>query len=214
MQWLMHVNPYQREEDIRHFRDGLRMAGIEDTPPKAPVNWPIANTFRKEGAVWVMAYQHETAQLPNLRGFDDLARLLASPGETIPSSVLAGAGLHAVGVPLWDDEARKSLRRRLQELEEEIAMASRNANEDIVRACEEEREAILLTVRKATGLGGRARKSGSVSEKARTAVTWRIRHAIKKIAEAHPALGRHLKKSVKTGAFCSYEPEIPVEWSV
>jgi hypothetical protein len=43
-------------------------------------------------------------------------------------------------------------------------------------------------------------------------VTWRIRSALTKIEDAHPALGRHLRNSVRTGTFCSYRPERMVDW--
>jgi len=62
------------------------------------------------------------------------------------------------------------------------------------------------------GLGGRARKTGDHAERARSAVTWRIRSAISRIEAVHPALGRHLKNSVRTGTFCAYEPERRVDW--
>ena len=51
----------------------------------------------------------------------------------------------------------------------------------------------------ALGLGGRSRRLGSAAERARTAVTWRIRNAIRKIATAHPALGRHLENARPDG---------------
>jgi hypothetical protein len=44
------------------------------------------------------------------------------------------------------------------------------------------------------------------------AVTWRLRSAIKKIGAAHPALGKHLSNSVRTGSFCAYGPETSVVW--
>jgi hypothetical protein len=44
-------------------------------------------------------------------------------------------------------------------------------------------------------------------------VTWRLRYAVRKIEAAHPALGRHLAASVRTGAFCVYQPESVVAWS-
>ena len=71
-----------------------------------------------------------------------------------------------------------------------------------------------VTLRKATGLGGRDRRTGDTSERARSAVTWRIRHAIRKLEAVHPALARHLRASIKTGAFCSYEPEKETHWFV
>ena len=62
------------------------------------------------------------------------------------------------------------------------------------------------------GLGGRARKAGDHAERARSAVTWRIRSAITRIEAVHPALGRHLKNSVRTGTFCAYTPEERFDW--
>jgi hypothetical protein len=73
---------------------------------------------------------------------------------------------------------------------------------------------LLEEMRKATGLGGRARKMGDAAERARSAVTWRIRNAIKKIEPAHSALARHLANSIKTGVFCSYTPEKETNWFV
>ena len=65
----------------------------------------------------------------------------------------------------------------------------------------------------AYGLGGRARRAGDHAERARSAVTWRIRSAIARIDAVHPALGRHLKKSgSRTGTFCAYTPEQRVDW--
>jgi hypothetical protein len=51
-------------------------------------------------------------------------------------------------------------------------------------------------------------------ERARVAVTMRIHNALGRIAKEHRGLGRHLSNSVKTGAFCTYEPEIPVKWKL
>jgi hypothetical protein len=43
-------------------------------------------------------------------------------------------------------------------------------------------------------------------------VTWRIRSAIRKITAAHPRRGRHLDNAVRTGYFCTDQPEQPVAW--
>jgi hypothetical protein len=53
-----------------------------------------------------------------------------------------------------------------------------------------------------------------MAERARSAVPWRIRSAIQKIANAHPRLGRHLDNAVRTGPFRVYEPETPIRWTV
>jgi len=51
------------------------------------------------------------------------------------------------------------------------------------------------------------RRSGSAAEARRTAVTARIRDAIRRIGDEHPELGRHLARSVRTGTFFVYEPD-------
>jgi hypothetical protein len=42
----------------------------------------------------------------------------------------------------------------------------------------------------------------------------RIATAIKAIAAANPALGRHLECSIVTGRYCRYQPETPTKWRV
>jgi len=58
------------------------------------------------------------------------------------------------------------------------------------------------------------RRMGDLAERARSTVTWRIRHAIRRIGQAHPALGRHLANAVRTGLFCSYRPERRIDWRI
>jgi hypothetical protein len=45
-------------------------------------------------------------------------------------------------------------------------------------------------------------------------VSNRIRDTVVRIGAVHPALGRHLRASIRTGTFCSYRPERPVAWEV
>jgi hypothetical protein len=66
----------------------------------------------------------------------------------------------------------------------------------------------------ALGLGGRARRTGDPVERARKAVTMRIRSAIAGIEAQDEALARHLRNAVHTGRVCSYEPEPPVTWQL
>jgi hypothetical protein len=66
----------------------------------------------------------------------------------------------------------------------------------------------------AAGLGGRPRRLGDRSERARKAVTARIRDVIARIERAHPALGAHLRVSITTGTFCAYSPAAPASWEL
>ncbi len=65
----------------------------------------------------------------------------------------------------------------------------------------------------AYGLGGRPRRTGDDTERARQAVSWRIRDALARIEAVHSELGQHLRRSVRTGTFCVYAPAEPVDWS-
>jgi hypothetical protein len=40
----------------------------------------------------------------------------------------------------------------------------------------------------------------------------RISEAITGIEAAHPELGRHLRRSVRTWSFCVYDPADPTDW--
>ena len=70
----------------------------------------------------------------------------------------------------------------------------------------------LTAARRRQVTAERARSAADPVERARSAVTWRLRAAVKRIAEVHPELGRHLGNALRTGTWCSYRPETEVEW--
>ena len=76
-----------------------------------------------------------------------------------------------------------------------------------------ERDGLIAELRAATGLGGRSRRLGSETERARKTVTARIRNTLSRIDERHPALAEHLHTSVTTGATCRYQPHEPAHWT-
>jgi hypothetical protein len=45
-------------------------------------------------------------------------------------------------------------------------------------------------------------------------VTYRVRAAIRRISEIHPELGRHFSNAVRTGTWCSYQPETDLVWTI
>ena len=59
----------------------------------------------------------------------------------------------------------------------------------------------------ALGLGGRSRRA-EPAERARSAVTQRVRTTIRRLGDEHPELGRHLEASIKTGTYCSTGPSV------
>ncbi len=58
-------------------------------------------------------------------------------------------------------------------------------------------DAIAEQLAAAVGIGGKDRRSSSEAERARSAVTKRIKEAINKIGEVTPALGCHLAARIK-----------------
>ncbi len=170
--------------------------------------------FRLDTEVWTLRYASRTVRLRDSKGLRDLAVLLARPGEQTHVGELAGAaGVPGPDLgPVADRRALAAYRDRLRGIDAELDSADA-AGADAA-SLSSEREALLAELSAATGLGGRPRVAGSTAERMRKAVTYRIRHAIARVAEAHPELGRHLRASVHTGTWCSYTPEHEVDWQL
>jgi tetratricopeptide (TPR) repeat protein len=188
-------------------------AGLRAGPPQ-PAH-PAAGSFRKRGEVWALSFAGSTVSLPDVKGLRDLAVLLGHPGREVHVSELAGGtGDRGDAGPLADRQAIQAYRVRLVELDGELDEA-RGANDPVrVERAATERDALIAELSAVTGLGGRARAAAAPVERMRKAVTNRIRQSIGRIERVHPALGRHLQLAVRTGTFCSYRPEHPVDWQI
>jgi TolB-like protein/tetratricopeptide (TPR) repeat protein len=218
LRWILHVNPFREPEAAEHLARALRLAGLPADPderrPRVAAERARA-VFRAEGELWTLAFDGLAVQLTEAKGFHDLRELLAKPDARIHCLELAGRTAEPRGDdPVLDARARRELTSRARELQEEIDAAE--ALHDLGRAerAREELDGIVTALAGALGLGGRPRRLGSAAERARTAVTWRIRNAIRKIATAHPVLGRHLENAVRTGTYCAYSPDRPVDWAL
>ena len=77
-------------------------------------------------------------------------------------------------------------------------------------------DALLRELKRAVGLGGRDRPTGSDAERARINVVRSLRRAIAAITVQAPLLGAHLEESVRTGGHCIYlpEPSAALSWRV
>jgi AAA ATPase domain len=177
--------------------------------------------FRRVGATWALGYAGRRVRLPDAKGMRDLAVLLSRPGRPVPAAELvalsgggraARAGLALGADPVLDDQAKQAYRRRLEELDREVADARHQGDPDRLDKAGAERDAIAHELAAALGLGGRDRGLGDPAERARKAVTERIRYSLARIARNHPELGAHLQASVTTGSSCAYVPAEPVTW--
>jgi hypothetical protein len=176
---------------------------------------PARAIFRKDGELWTVGFDGLTVQLTEAKGFLDLVELLGRPGVQIHCLDLAGRSSEPRGdAPRLDARARRELASRARDVQEELDAAVARNDSGAADRARQELDGLVGTLSDALGLGGRDRRLGSAAERARTAVTWRIRNAIRKVAVAHPGLGRHLENAVRTGTYCGYQPEKPIGWAL
>ena len=189
-----------------------------------------ANVFRRDGEYWTVGYRGLVVTLRDSKGLHDLAHLLGKPGREIHvldlitegantrsiSSAAAETGLAAPGYgePVLDRTALAHYKRRVAELEAAIDEAHERDDGATAAAAQEERDFLISELSASYGLGGRVRRSPDHVERARKAVSRRLRDAMSRAAQAHPRLGRHLDASIRTGSFCSYQPERATVWMV
>ncbi|MDD9947005.1 MAG: hypothetical protein OXU20_38535 [Myxococcales bacterium] len=216
LRWALHVNPFRRDEDRGRLRDGLCAAGLDGERTPLPIVAPADRyALRRVGSVWQASFDGRDAHLPNLKGLGDIAVLLSRPSQEIHCAELMG-GVDSLGSSddVIDEQARHAYRARIRELQSELSESEEHNNAGRSEKLRQELDALTEHLEKALGLGGRARKLDAPSERARSAVTWRIRSALKKIEEAHEPLAEHLKATLRTGSFCCYDPQEPIDWKL
>jgi hypothetical protein len=191
----------------------------------------------KEGEYWTIGRLGNTFRLKDTKGLGYVDHLLRHPGTEIHVLGLAGgiAGQHdddakqsAHSLPrgnedlenagirigslgdageMLDDTAKAAYRRRLSELREELEEARELGNVERAEKAEQEIDALTSELSRAVGLGGRDRRAASPSERARQSISKTIRSVLDRIAQSDAALGDILSRCIKTGTFCSYQPD-------
>ena len=177
----------------------------------------LAYTFRNEGDYWTVSYEGRMFRFKDSKGLRYLAHLLGHPySEFSATALVAGSQLSedqsASADPgdageVLDLQAKAAYRLRIKDLTEELKEAKTTGNEKRGIKVEKEIEALSTELARAVGLGGRDRRAASSAERARVNVTRTIRIAIGRIKEHHSGLAKYLDKTVRTGTFCSYQPD-------
>jgi tetratricopeptide (TPR) repeat protein len=212
--------------------------------PASSVRYAQTGVFRKEGEYWTVGYRGNSFRLRDTKGLGYLAHLLRHPGvefhvldlvggiageredETSESAHglprgeedLEKAGIHIAGLgdagEMLDEQAKGAYRRRLSELRGELQEAKELGNVERAERAEEEIEALTKELSRAVGLGGRNRRAASTSERARQSITKTIKAVVERIVQSDIALGDILTRCIKTGTFCSYQPDpnFPIAW--
>jgi hypothetical protein len=183
---------------------------------------PVRETalLSRMGKVWTFSWQGEQGTIVHAKGIADISTLIRHQGQDVSALALAGGGAVAGSShdQMIDIEALNAYRRRLDELTAEMDRADADADMGRSDLLQDEHDQLIAEIKRATGLGGRLRgRANDPAERARKAVSARIRDAISRLESLAPSLAAHLDRSVQTGLHCSYSPgddEAPVRWIV
>ena len=169
--------------------------------------------FRRTDGRWLVEFDGLGAWVAEAKGMHDIAALLAAPGRQVHVFTLLGREAPATGAdPVLDRRAAAAFRARLDTVAAEIEDAERAGDPRRSGRALAERDAITRQLRAATGLGGRVRRLGDETERARKTVTARVRDALRRIESEHPALAAYLRRTLHTGTYCAYLPDVPLRW--
>jgi hypothetical protein len=186
---------------------------------------PNLNVFRCDGEIYTIIYAGRTVRMKDAKGLRYYGYLLRRPGVDVPAMELvadaAGGGpCHlerppSDAGPILDGKARTQLRERRRALRGDLAEAEEHNDLGRAAAIREEIDRLEQQLRRAFGLGGRARNFGDLGDADRLKVTKGIGAVLEKLRRMHPALAHHLDTHVRTGRSCCYavDPEHPVRWT-
>ena len=181
-------------------------------------------TLQQEDDFWLVGFADALTRVPDSLGLRYLDLLIRHPGRELSAQDLvqlaaatgpastatsedglqdaSGTGADEV----LDQQARAAYRQRLTALDEDLAEAETWHDTERASRLRAEKDFLVRELAAATGLGGRPRRLGAESERARLNVTRAIRAAIAKIRDRAPAAAGHLDQAVRTGTRCSYSP--------
>ena len=172
-------------------------------------------TFRKKGDMWELSFDGDLALIRDSKGIVDIHTLIRNVGKEISALDLMGSGLSpSPSEPKSDPGARRQYEARIKELESEINEADSDGDPYRADLARQELDVLIDHITSTYGLHGRSRQETNPAERARSAVTSRIRATIKRLRDSLPGMADHLDVSVKTGRFCAYEPPEPVDWNL
>ena len=139
-------------------------------------------------------------------------------GLPLGNDDLEKAGIHVASLgdagEMLDEQAKVAYKRRLSELRVELEEAKELGNVERAERAEQEIDTLISELSRAVGLGGRDRRAASASERARQSISKTIKSVVERIAQSDATLGDLLSRCVKTGYFCSYQPDrdSPLVW--
>jgi hypothetical protein len=170
---------------------------------------PFAPKLLLEGEYYAVTGARGTLRFKASRGMHYLARLVERPNADVHVLELFGSSDFADrgdAGEVVDATAIRAYRARLAALRDALETAEALGDAERAERARDEMESIARELGRATQKGGRARRTISVVDRARSAVQRRIKDAVDRIAEQDPDLGGWLRGAIRTGIYCSYRP--------
>lgn len=222
-----HEVMYRREEIDRLYAPEIQADKKENDAPSG-------NLFDVRGKACLIRFKGKQVSMGKTLGAQYLAEMLAAPHKTFLADEIhlsiRGQGdadaknddmVHDDGLGFCSSEPDKvtterallEYKRRIPEIEKEIADAERNGNDYLASEFRREKTLLIDHISKSKTPSGRVKSFTDTgpAESIRKA----IERAIRKIDEQHRGLATHLRKAVPplTQPF-SYRPEIETTWTV
>lgn len=165
--------------------------------------------LRRRGNVWHISYGGREVTVPHVKGLADIATLVDNCGRDVyVLDLMQAAHRSEEAGEIIDQRALTSYRQRLADLDGELDEASRHHDLERAARLASEREALLEEVGRVTGMGGRRRQfANHPAERARKAVSGRVRDAIRKLDAVMPEVAAHFERTILTGTYCRYRAE-------
>lgn len=206
------------EDLIAEFRSYGMMGFAAEAAASTPLIPRASHHLVHNGAAWTLRSPSGEVQLRASKGLSHIIALLERPGREVHALQLVGAEGPVVvdggrPAPVIDGRAIDEYRHRLLIIESSLDEAHARNDLGQAEALQAEFDAITDHLSASLGLRG-ARNANSDSERARTSVTKAIRRAIRTIGDHDPAVAAHLDANIRTGAYCSYQPDPGISWNV
>lgn len=213
-EWLMKINPHRHKDNLEIFLEFISDGSFKKIPSRQAANKIHAPDYHfiKDAAGWTVSYEGSETQLPEVKGFYDIQKLLSQPRQLFHCAELMGSAVNEKGENVFDTKAKRDYEKKIVILQKDIQEAEEHSDFARLEKLQDEYDQLIDHLSQSLGLNRKTRQTGSTVERARSAVTWRIRSAIGKIESHHPQLGAHLSNAIKTGTFCSYQPERNLNW--
>ncbi|WP_246268396.1 hypothetical protein [Acrocarpospora macrocephala] len=178
---------------------------------RVPIKSKDVGKCRRHGRHWQIDLNGRTVLVDHSVGMRHLATLIANPGcEIRATDLAAGPGMidgeTETGQPVLDEQAKRTYKQRLAQLQAEIDELESQHDLGRTEALRAERDWLVDELAAATGMSGRVRRFTGSEERARIAVGKAIRRALARITEADPVIGDELRTTVQTGLRCCYRP--------